>query len=70
MRTNIVIDNDLMTKAMEISQLKTKREVVNMALSEYVSIRTKLNLANLRGKIKYAEGYDYKEARGATRDSD
>lgn len=32
MRTNIVIDDELMTKALEISGIKTKRAVVEEAL--------------------------------------
>ena len=36
MRTNIVIDDAIMEKAMNISRLKTKKEVVEAALQEYV----------------------------------
>ncbi|MCL2223301.1 MAG: type II toxin-antitoxin system VapB family antitoxin [Oscillospiraceae bacterium] len=64
MRTNIVIDDDLMTKAMEISQLKTKKETVELALHEFVSARLRLDISDLRGKIMFADGYDYKKARG------
>ena len=36
MRTNIVIDDELMDKALKVSRLSTKREVVDVALREYV----------------------------------
>jgi len=64
MRTNIVLNEELMTKAMEISKLKTKREVVDIALQEYVEKNNRPNLMDLCGKIKFADGYDYKSARG------
>lgn len=39
MRTNIVIDDELMTKALRLSGLPTKREVVDTALREFVKRR-------------------------------
>ena len=36
MRTNIEIDNTLISKALEISKLPTKKSVINMLLREYV----------------------------------
>ena len=63
MRTNIVIDELLISKAMEISELKTKKEVVDLALKEYVNNRTRLNLLDLKGQIMFAEGYDPKALR-------
>lgn len=63
MRTNIVIDDELMKKAMEVSGLKTKKAVVEQAITEFVERRTHRNLRDLRGKIKFADDYDYKAAR-------
>jgi len=63
MRTNIVLDDILMKKAMEASGLKTKKEVVEKALIEFVERRTRKNLKELAGKIKFADGYDYKAIR-------
>lgn len=64
MRTNIVIDDTLMQKAMKISGLKTKREVVEKAISEFVANRTRKDLKELRGKIQFADDYDYRAMRG------
>jgi Arc/MetJ family transcription regulator len=64
MRTNVVIDDELMSRAMEISKIKTKKEIVNTAIAEFVERRAYRDLSELRGQIKFAEGYDYKAARG------
>jgi Arc/MetJ family transcription regulator len=39
MRTNIVIDDDLMAEAMEATGLKTKREAVELGLKTLVHLR-------------------------------
>ncbi|MGB9840356.1 type II toxin-antitoxin system VapB family antitoxin [Thermovenabulum sp.] len=61
MRTNIIIDENLIKEALEISGLKTKKEVVNMALKEFVENRKRKNLMDLKGKIQFDENYDYKK---------
>ena len=63
MRTNIVINDEMMKKAMDLSNLKTKKEVVECALQEYVANHSRKNLSDLRGKILFAEDYDYKSLR-------
>lgn len=39
MRTNIEIDDDLMAKALELSNHTTKKAVVHAALEEFVTLR-------------------------------
>ena len=63
MRTNIVIDDELIRKAMQISGIKTKKEAVHTALLEFVNNRSRKDLRDLRGKIKFEAGYDYKNYR-------
>jgi len=63
MRTNIEIDDSLMQKAMDISGLKTKKEVVERAMIEFVASRSRKDLTDLRGKIQFADDYDYKAMR-------
>ena len=63
MRTNIEIDEETMNQAFSVSNLKTKKEVVAQALKEFVLNRTRKNLTDLRGKIRFADGYDYKVGR-------
>jgi len=51
MRTNIVIDDKLAKEAMELTGIKTKRELVNLALQELVENRKQKDLRDLKGKI-------------------
>ena len=63
MRTNIVLNEKLVNKAFKYSKAKTKKELINEALEEYVANHQKKNLLDLEGKIKFSNGYDYKKAR-------
>jgi Arc/MetJ family transcription regulator len=58
MRTNIVIDDELMKDALELSGLKTKREVVDMALRRYVKLKKQEEIRNWRGKLKWTGNLD------------
>ncbi len=63
MRTNIILNDELLKKAMEIAGVKTKKEAVEIALKEFVENHSRKKLSELRGKISFAEDYDYKEMR-------
>jgi Arc/MetJ family transcription regulator len=63
MRTNIVLDNTLVKEALRLSRMKTKKELVNQALREFVENRKRLNLMDLAGKIEFAKNYNYKALR-------
>jgi len=63
MRTNVVIDDALMKEAMELSRAKTKKEVIHNALKEFINQRKRLELKEIRGKIKFASRYNYKQMR-------
>jgi len=63
MRTNVVINDKLMEQAMRLSQLTTKKDVIEKALQEFVAIRSRRDLSDLRGKIEFFDGYDYKALR-------
>jgi Arc/MetJ family transcription regulator len=58
MRTNIVIDDDLMIEAMRLSQLKTKKAVVEAGLKLLVQIKKQEKIKSLRGKLKWAGDFD------------
>jgi Arc/MetJ family transcription regulator len=58
MRTNIEIDDELMKKALKYSKLKTKKEIINEALNEYVKYQMRLRLLSLRGKVKWEGDLD------------
>ena len=63
MRTNILLDDELVREAFRYTKAKTKKELVHLALNEFVENRRRLNLLDLEGKIEFAEGYDYKKLR-------
>jgi Arc/MetJ family transcription regulator len=65
MRTNIVLDDELVEEAFKFSQtVSTKRELIETALKEYVNNRKRKSLKELKGKIKFSVDYDYKKMRG------
>ncbi|MBN8867452.1 MAG: type II toxin-antitoxin system VapB family antitoxin [Solirubrobacterales bacterium] len=49
MRTNIVIDEELMAEAQKLAGTKTMRETVDLALREMVSRKKRLGIRSLRG---------------------
>jgi Arc/MetJ family transcription regulator len=64
MRTNIVLNDELVDEAFKFSKtISTKRELIETALKEYVDNRKRKNIKELRGKIKFKEDYDYKAMR-------
>lgn len=63
MRTNINIDDKLIKEAMDLSGYTTKKDVVDIALREFVKNRKKKNLLDLKGKIKFDDDYNYKVMR-------
>jgi Arc/MetJ family transcription regulator len=63
MRTNIVIDDALLEEAFAVSTIKTKRELVDRALREFVARHRRKNLMDLYGSDGMDADYDYKQAR-------
>jgi Arc/MetJ family transcription regulator len=63
MRTNIVLDAALVAEASRVTGIKTCRALVHEGLRLLVEERRRRPLAELRGKVKFAPGYDYKAAR-------
>lgn len=51
MRTNVVIDNELMAKAMKSTGLQTKRAVIDKALRTLVRLKSQEKVRELRGKL-------------------
>ena len=58
-----MIDAGLMKEALMLSGMKTKRDVVHRALEEFVRNLKKKDLREIRGKVRFVEGYDYKKMR-------
>jgi Arc/MetJ family transcription regulator len=62
MRTNIVIDDQLMTDALKASGLNTKREAVEEGLKLLIRRNRQQEIRKLRGKLKWEGSLD--EMRG------
>ena len=58
MRTNIVIDDDLINEAMTLSKLKTKKAAVETGLKLLVQIKKQERLKSLRGKLEWKGDLD------------
>ena len=65
MPTNLNIDDRLLNEALKVGGRRSKRETVNEALAEYVQRRRRRELVKYFGKVSFAPGWDYKEARRA-----
>jgi Arc/MetJ family transcription regulator len=63
MRTNILIEDDLISEAILLAGVKTKKETVEIALREFVQNRKRKSLSHLRGKKLIDPKYDYKKLR-------
>ncbi|MBW1731504.1 MAG: type II toxin-antitoxin system VapB family antitoxin [Deltaproteobacteria bacterium] len=63
MRTNIVIDDDLLNEAFSLSSAKTKKDLIHEALRLFVKIKKRKDLAELAGSISFYDGYDHKKLR-------
>ena len=53
MRTNVVIDDELMAAALESTGLKTKRAVIEEALRTLVRLKAQERVRSLRGKLQW-----------------
>jgi len=63
MATNIELNEPLLSKAMRLGGMKTKKEAVNQALSEYVQRREQLKVLDFFGKVDLDPEFDYKSQR-------
>lgn len=58
MRTNIVIDDDLMAEVLEVTGIKTKREAVEEGLKLLLRLSAQQEILKLRGKIHWQGDLD------------
>jgi Arc/MetJ family transcription regulator len=58
MRTNIIIDDTLMSAALKTSGHSTKKEVVEEALKLLVYMKKQSRLKSLRGRLKWEGNLD------------
>jgi Arc/MetJ family transcription regulator len=53
MRTNIVIDDELMNNAKKISGFRTKKETIESALKLLIKVKSQSFIKKYRGKLKW-----------------
>ena len=53
MRTNIVIDDELMASALKMTGLKTKREAVELGLKTLIKLKKQEQIRQFRGKLPW-----------------
>lgn len=53
MRTNVVINDDLMKSALKLSGLKTKKDAVEAGLQLLVKVHRQTKVKDFRGKLKW-----------------
>ena len=58
MRTNIVINDELMNDAIKLSGFKTKKAVVEEGLKLLVKLKKQQRIKDLRGKLKWEGNLD------------
>jgi Arc/MetJ family transcription regulator len=57
------LDENLVKEAFKYAGVKTKKDLIDLSLKEFIASRKRKNLSELKGKIRFADGYDYKAMR-------
>ncbi len=57
-RTNIELDENILKEAMELTKMKTKKDVVNFAISELVKKLKRKKILELEGKVQWEGNLD------------
>ena len=63
MATNVIIDPELLDRALKVSGEKTKQAVVTKALQEFIARREQRQVLDLMGKLEWDRSFDYKSER-------
>ena len=63
MRTNIVLDEKLVSRAMKLAGVKTKRQAVHVALHAFVRGSSRPDVRKVYGIGGIGPAYDYKKLR-------
>lgn len=60
MRTNVELDDQLVEEAFRLTNVRTKKELMHLALQALIKSQKKHDLLDLSGKIQFQPDYDYK----------
>ena len=63
MKVTLDLDEQLVKEAFKYTEVTTKRDLVRLALEEFVRNHSRKDMRELRGKIAFSPDYDYKGAR-------
>jgi Arc/MetJ family transcription regulator len=63
MATNLSIDPNLLSEALNVGGLGTKKDTVNQALMEFIQRRKQRQVVDLFGTLPPDSDYDYKKGR-------
>ena len=58
MRTNVVINDDLMNSALKLTGLKTKKDAIEAGLQLLVKVNRQKKVKDFRGKLKWVGNLD------------
>ena len=58
MRTNIVIDDELMANALKMTGLRTKREAVELGLRTLIQLKNQEQIRQFKGKLSWQGDLD------------
>ncbi|MBT8102657.1 MAG: type II toxin-antitoxin system VapB family antitoxin [Gammaproteobacteria bacterium] len=58
MRTNIVIDDELMNRVLKLTGIRTKREAVEMGLKALLKLKRQEQIREYRGKLDWEGSLD------------
>jgi len=57
-RTNVVVDDDLMASALKVSGLKTKKDAIEEGLRLLVQVKSQKEIKRFRGKLTWSGNLD------------
>ena len=63
MATNLAIDDALLERARRIGKLRTKKETVTQALTEFIQRRRQREILKAIGTISFRKDWDHKKDR-------
>lgn len=58
MRTNVELDDDLLEEAFRLTHVRTKKELLHLALQALIMAKKKRNLLELSGQIQFVPDFD------------
>jgi Arc/MetJ family transcription regulator len=68
MRTNVVLNDELVAEAFALTGVQTEKELLDLALRELVRVRRKKDLSELAGRVSLRDDFDHKAMRATRND--